>query len=170
MFHPSHKTRYSDASTFDEVCEQCGATDEQGSTRLSEPCPNAPPPARSERDAFLAALAADEDDATTRLVYADWLDEHDMPEEATRQRAWPAAKAWVTAFAPMIGQDYASLMDAAAEYHADGWYTRDNSESYKDVLLGMWAEFWGYWETLTGKTVRRPEDKEWGSAPFTCSC
>lgn len=39
--HPSHKTRYSDASTFDEICVHCGATDRLGSWgKLAEPCPN----------------------------------------------------------------------------------------------------------------------------------
>lgn len=37
--HATHKTRFSDASTFDEICELCGATDTSGSTLLSKPCP-----------------------------------------------------------------------------------------------------------------------------------
>lgn len=37
--HSSHKTRFSDASTFDEICEHCGATDRPGDDRLEEPCP-----------------------------------------------------------------------------------------------------------------------------------
>lgn len=39
--HPSHKTRFSDASTFDEICEICGATDEVpgGWGELAKPCP-----------------------------------------------------------------------------------------------------------------------------------
>jgi hypothetical protein len=39
--HPSHKTRFSfDASTFDVICELCGATDEVpgGWGLLAEPC------------------------------------------------------------------------------------------------------------------------------------
>lgn len=39
--HPSHKTRFSwDASTYDEICEICGATDEVpgGWGRLALPC------------------------------------------------------------------------------------------------------------------------------------
>ena len=44
--HPTHKTRMSDASTFDEVCEICGATDNPLSVRgdnvpygdLAKPC------------------------------------------------------------------------------------------------------------------------------------
>lgn len=41
--HASHKTRISDASSFDEICTLCGATDTRGSTELQEPCPQAPP-------------------------------------------------------------------------------------------------------------------------------
>src|SRR5262249_17951831 len=33
-------------------------------------------------EAFLAAIVEDPDDDTPRLVYADWLDEHDQPERA----------------------------------------------------------------------------------------
>ena len=42
--HPSHVTRFSDASTFDEICVNCGATDEApgGWGRLAYPCPNPP--------------------------------------------------------------------------------------------------------------------------------
>ncbi len=39
--HSTHRTRFSiDASTFDEICELCGATDKPGGWgRLAEPCP-----------------------------------------------------------------------------------------------------------------------------------
>jgi uncharacterized protein (TIGR02996 family) len=50
------------------------------------------------RDGFLKALAVNEDDTQTRLVYADWLDENGEHEEADRQRKWPAAKAWLREF------------------------------------------------------------------------
>jgi len=36
----------------------------------------------SDRDALLVAILAEPDDDTPRLVYADWLDEHDEPERA----------------------------------------------------------------------------------------
>src|SRR3546814_9510469 len=39
--HESHVTRSSDASTFDEVCARCGATDIAGGGwgKLADPCP-----------------------------------------------------------------------------------------------------------------------------------
>lgn len=36
----------------------------------------------SDEAGFLAAIAADPDDNTARLVFADWLEEHDQPERA----------------------------------------------------------------------------------------
>lgn len=40
----------------------------------------------SEEAAFVDHLAAQPEDETARLAYADWLDEHERPEEAARQR------------------------------------------------------------------------------------
>lgn len=47
--HPSHVTRFSDASTFDEICTICGTTDNPMGLRgvgplgdLVKPCPGTP--------------------------------------------------------------------------------------------------------------------------------
>lgn len=39
--HPSHKTRVSDAGSFDEICINCGAKDKAGVGwgDLAKPCP-----------------------------------------------------------------------------------------------------------------------------------
>lgn len=39
-----------------------------------------------EETALLTTIAADRSEFTARLVYADWLDEHDRPMDAARQR------------------------------------------------------------------------------------
>lgn len=44
------------------------------------------PPPTGDRKAFIDALNLNPGDVTTRLVYADWLDEHGEPDEANRQR------------------------------------------------------------------------------------
>jgi uncharacterized protein (TIGR02996 family) len=49
----------------------------------------------SQREAFLRAIAANEDDFLVRLVFADWLDDHGEHEEAERQRKLPEAKKWL---------------------------------------------------------------------------
>lgn len=54
--HPSHKTRFSfDASTYDEICVLCGATDEVpgGWGQLAYPCPKA----HESREAVALQLA-----------------------------------------------------------------------------------------------------------------
>lgn len=50
--HPSHTTRFSDSSAYDEVCTQCGSTDITGGGwgKLGEPCPNQTPPSEISHD------------------------------------------------------------------------------------------------------------------------
>lgn len=51
ILHPSHVTRYSDASSFDEICINCGAHDEVpgGWGNLALPCSN-PQPKKEETE------------------------------------------------------------------------------------------------------------------------
>lgn len=43
ILHPSHVTRISDASSFDEICVNCGRTDSPSSWGyLAYPCPEEP--------------------------------------------------------------------------------------------------------------------------------
>lgn len=42
MTHPSHQTRMSDSSLYDEKCIHCGVTDHTGMAKLEEPCAKAP--------------------------------------------------------------------------------------------------------------------------------
>jgi uncharacterized protein (TIGR02996 family) len=46
------------------------------------------PDATSDEAHLLAAIAEAPDEDTPRLVYADWLDEHDQPERAEFSRNW----------------------------------------------------------------------------------
>ena len=43
----------------------------------------------TDRDAFLAAIAADPLDDGLRAIFADWLEEHGDMAESDRQRRWP---------------------------------------------------------------------------------
>lgn len=49
--HPSHKTRTSDASTYDEICVNCGATDQVpgGYGSLAYPCSNPQPNKKDDK-------------------------------------------------------------------------------------------------------------------------
>ena len=56
-----------------------------------------------EQMAFEAAIRKNWDDDELRLVFSDWLVDHDQPEEAERMRRWPEvreqSKKWLEDFA-----------------------------------------------------------------------
>lgn len=57
--HPTHITRLSDSSFYDEICVLCGATDGRTDDRLERPCPENPlPPEDAALQAALAPFAA----------------------------------------------------------------------------------------------------------------
>jgi uncharacterized protein (TIGR02996 family) len=111
----------------------------------------------SLQDAFLKALAENEDDTTTRLVYADWLDDHGQHEEADRQRRWPAAREWLVRFCKEnsgyqeityeelieFGREVVKEESSLERTYVDNevmWHAlRDNSQ-----------EFWKNWSVVTG--------------------
>jgi hypothetical protein len=43
-FHPSHRLRFSEAATYDNVCAICSATDAVGDYKLARSCPGPRPP------------------------------------------------------------------------------------------------------------------------------
>ena len=127
-----------------------------------------------ERGAFLAALAANEDDVTTRMVYADWLDERGEHEEADRQRKWPAAKAWLVRFAKKYSPDpgdsyeepisYEMLIRVGHEGLAEGEII--GGYSLCDALDAAGRDFWRNWSIVTGVPGPAPTaDRRYG-----CSC
>jgi hypothetical protein len=75
MSHPTHNTRYSDSSHYDERCILCGATDAPGSNGLYLPCreyraeeiaPSDPSPTGPER----AGLPVDVETVVGRVLLA----------------------------------------------------------------------------------------------------
>src|SRR5438270_247154 len=96
MSSPASGSGYSCTPTPSPACGTSGRT-----RRSPRPPPSGGRPVAKdkERQAFLKALKKNEDDVTTRMVYADWLDDRGEHEEADRQRKWPAAKEWLVRFA-----------------------------------------------------------------------
>jgi uncharacterized protein (TIGR02996 family) len=138
----------------------------------------------SERDAFLKALAEDEDDTTTRLVYADWLDDHGEHEEADRQRKWTPAKAWLVQFCkdnnPAEDEEdpyewvisYEELLrlgrEAVEGADKDGFgFSTGNNMTMCDALRANSLEFWKNWSIVTG--IALPPDVE-SKSGFGCAC
>lgn len=118
----------------------------------------------SEREAFLQAIAADENDTLVRLVFADWLDEHGEYEEAEHQRQWVEAKTWLETVCRENKENnpdgpeltYDQLLDFGrqasaitnvrieAEYEIPGGY---------NVVIAIRdhiPEFWRAWSIVTG--------------------
>lgn len=113
-------------------------------------------------DAFRRALKENEDDTTTRLVYADWLDEQGEHEEADRQRKWPAAKAWILRLCQgESARDEESLRSAYQTLMDFGQYVADEDqrtnltvpEEAVDVLRGHFDEFFENWSIVTGNPL-----------------
>src|SRR5438105_15639232 len=105
--------------------------------------------------------------APTRLVYADWLDEHGEHEEADRMRKWPAAKAWLVKFCakhnppeddPEEGHiSYETLVELGREAVADVGKTGEfgfscgNNMEMSDALQENCKKFWRSEERRVGK-------------------
>ncbi len=82
----------------------------------------------TDRERFLKALAKNEDDTSTRLVFADWLDEHGEYDEANRQRAWPEAKAWLVKFYSDSRRDQIETLNGYRREYPDEYEGRTSVE------------------------------------------
>ena len=138
----------------------------------------------ADRDRFIAALSANEDDTTTRLVYADWLDEQGEHEEADRQRRWPAAKQWIFE----LCEKYNPGPDAD-EYYRNAWISYkkliqlgreasvlaggylcvncDREEKMSQDLQMHGKEFWRNWSIVTGVPL---DPSQMERFYFSCGC
>ena len=119
-----------------------------------------------DEQAFLAAIEANPEDDAIRGIFADWLDEHDRPEDANRQRKWKSSDRWLRDYAEQTWCDYGEMMAVAATHCGDG---------RGDYLCdgGIWEgvrtdpEFWTHYEVITG---RKPPERDYTPNFFTCSC
>ena len=127
-----------------------------------------------EERAFLEALEDNVYDEATRKVYADWLDEHDRPEEADFQRRWSAEKydaAWefMEAFASECETDAQELVDGARDFLDTGeWYCLGVDSPDCVYSRQSMSRFWEHFHTLTGR--RHPGDDEKGLRFIRCAC
>lgn len=136
----------------------------------------------SEKDVFLKALSLNEDDTPTRLVYADWLDEHGEHEEADRQRKWPAAKEWLVRlcreFNPPPHPPYCRVISyeelierawqAVSKTDKSTYYLIccDDNQDLSDELKNNTKEFWRNWSIVTGISLPSTDFKTY----FPCAC
>jgi uncharacterized protein (TIGR02996 family) len=138
----------------------------------------------SDERAFLKAIAAAPTDEAPHKVYADWLDEHDRPEEADWHRLWTpkaarAAQKWFQKFAAEHSDD---LGEGGPPYSAEDMiqFGRDFLRSgTPHVQYGMSLQefmsadahrraFWRNWALATGTYV--PEETAETGYVFSCTC
>lgn len=122
--HPSHKTRFSDASSYDEICTVCGATDSLGSWgNLAKPCPSIT--SNSTETLSESTLVIDENkiEYTARiLAYAsgisDWKHLCDDDETDPTMPNWFASRPyWRTLAAVTLGASLKNVSWASPELY-----------------------------------------------------
>ncbi len=132
-------------------------------------------PIDSRETVFKAAILADPTNVDLRLIYADWLDEADRPEDADAQRALVPqirqAVLWIADLAAQMNQTLPDLMAATAVYLDTGEQTKDATWNFQDM---DWPEFWKRYELLTGKVPSGEHyadpDMAYEFSPYTCPC
>jgi uncharacterized protein (TIGR02996 family) len=109
------------------------------------------------QEAFLKALADNEDDTATRLVYADWLDDQGLHEEADRQRKWPTAKEWLVRLCKDNSRYEEISYEGVIEFGRRTVKEAESSERTYPDNEAMWhalqahsQEFWKNWSVVTG--------------------
>lgn len=122
----------------------------------------------NEREGFEAAIREDRYDQVTRLAFADWLEEHDCPEEADFQRSWTPewqkAKDDLLAYCKKIDINFTYFEEMAANHLEKGegidCTLNTSNLSMDEDMEEMWRN--------VGIYLRRdvPPDKAYD--PFTC--
>lgn len=124
---------------------------------------------------FLKAIEASPLDFELRMIYADWLEENDEPEEATRQRKYQSSYEWMKSFASehfrwAEPHHYTAeeMIEAIKDYVEIGdYFNQDGHTSLKDLDIGDMQEVYNHFEVLTGiKVIESKRDEN----PFSCSC
>ena len=134
--------------------------------------------------ALLAAIEAAPNDEAPHKVYADWLDEHDRPEEADWHRRWTAkgaraARAWFRKFAAEHSDEFGDggsgytaedMIQYGRDYIRDGSYHVQYGMSLMEFMEddANRREFWRNWALATGTYV--PEETAETGYVFSCTC
>lgn len=121
-----------------------------------------------ERAAFEAAIAADRYDQTSRLVYADWLNERGRDDEAEFQRRWTPewqrSEDWVKAFCERVNLNYGYFIGEAAKHLDTGEDIACNLDTSNGTMDEDMAEVW----RNVAIVLRHEVDEHRDTDPFTC--
>lgn len=120
------------------------------------------------KDAFLKAIQQDKYDWDTRKIFADWLEDNGLDDEATYQREWTPAKQrkldaqeWLEDFATKHEMTYKEVIKCArdmqdAESYSTG--SRSAQEAMEDDVTC--EKFWECWGLVTEEVVEN-EFRRW---------
>lgn len=123
----------------------------------------------SEEHAFLSAIMANPDDHTTKLVYADWLDERDDPraevlrlkvQVAVRQDEWMEASVRLTELEKITPAKWLVILDGpvwciagniveSRPYGPGGAETRHGTRLFKSNAKVYLADIWHSYSILS---------------------
>lgn len=126
-----------------------------------------------EQAAFMDALIDDPEDVTTRMIYADWLEENGLDQEAANQRKWTPeyqqAYNWMMAFSVISEVPYKDLLTSADDDNWSSYTFNSNTKSYDatDLFNTHRDRFWKYYSILNEIDEKEVQDKD---LYFSCSC
>ncbi len=120
---------------------------------------------QQEREAFESAIKTDRYDQITRLVYADWLEENGLDDEASEQRRraspeWVEAARWMEGFVKIIGGNIVNYGLDFYERDVQGelTYERTEPEKYEEFTFDQVVEIAQHFVDT--------QCKEWGGEKF----
>lgn len=133
------------------------------------------------RQQFEQAIEKDQTDLASRLIFADWLDEHDMCELARWHRSWTPEREEARKYLVELAEDawfywseeelgaskFNHLLRIVRQAIADGELTLD-SDHAMDVLneAKRAGKLISAWEAWTGEEA----DEDAWDVRFYCSC
>lgn len=119
-----------------------------------------------EYKTFIEAIAKDPRNMATRLVFADWLDDHDEPEEADAQRQFSVekydAEMWLRQFCLQHDAKYETLIKIVSKPYGEYCFGTDyGPEAARNDY------FWEAVEIVLGKLFNEEHRESMG---FRCAC
>ena len=125
----------------------------------------------TDREAFEQMIKEDRYDQTTRLVFADWLDDHDCPEEADWQRAWTPewqkAEDYVKDFCKRVDLNYQYFLEQARRNIEDDpkrWNIPCTLDTSNATMSEDIAQLW----INVGRVLKLDVRNRLNKDPFTC--
>jgi len=115
---------------------------------------------KDTREGFLLSIAEDRFNRDLRLIFADFLEDQGLDDEAAFQRKWTPklqrAIDWIEGFSSAHELDYEEVIETGRRYANSGEYeidwTSDTANEEFESDPSMLEMFWKYWSDITGQS------------------